>query len=436
MVGIKLIDKMRLVFADSEYRYTVFNSFVALFLRLLSACTILLFNLLIAKKFGAEQAGFFFIALSVVMILSSFSQRGFDTTVLRFVGANSHLGFTIKTILKFTLTRVAAISVSIVLILYVVNYILVNAYDLNFLSDTLIFLLPSVIGLSGLVVISMSFQARSLLRLSIPCQNIVHFVLCSLFIFTFSIEDIYMAAFSFSVACLISFIFFFIISIISLNNEGNEVNKHELLISSNPNWVISLMSQVVQWSTPILIGFWVAADDVAFFAVAQRVALLTTFILMAINLVVAPRFSEFHSKRDFKKLKKTAVFSVRLLIISAIPIVSLMLVFPKELLGLFGAEFEKGAVLLQILVLGQAINVVTGSVGYLLTMSGYEKDMRLITIITGCSMIVFIPIITLIYGVIGAAIITATCIAMQNLLAVHYVNKRLGINVMKFWQKI
>lgn len=57
----------------------------------------------------------------------------------------------------------------------------------------------------------------------------------------------------------------------------------------------------------------------------------------------------------------------------AVPVLAFMVFFPEFLMGLFGEEYKVAAPLLQILAIGQFINVITGSVGYLLNMTGHEK---------------------------------------------------------------
>jgi len=110
-----------------------------------------------------------------------------------------------------------------------------------------------------------------------------------------------------------------------------------------------------------------------------------------------------------------------------------MVIFPKEILTLFGDEFDEAAIYLQILAIGQFINAITGSVGYLLSMSGNEKDLRNSSIISGLLVITLSLILVPKFNGLGAAIAVAISIAMQNLLAVHWVKKRLGINMLMAW---
>lgn len=432
-----LINKLKSVLSDPEHRHTAINAGIALAIRVLGAGMAFIFNLIIARQLGAEQAGYFFLSLAVAMLLSAVARLGFDNTVLRFTGANAKSGLTVKNILFFALKYSLPVASAIAGILYFLSPVIASSvFNKPQMANSLAFIAPSIIGLSAVAIIAMSLQARHNLIASIPCQNIAHFLLCGAAVLSFNTSTANTTALylSFSLGLTASFFYWFALK--NLNNSGDAVNTNELWQSARPNWVINLMSQAVQWSAPIIIGVYLVAEQVAFFSVAQRIAMLTSFILMAVNLVVAPKFAAFKAANNMDGIRKTALFSVRLLVLSAMPIVLFMLLLPDFLMGLFGEQFKQGAVILQILVLGQAVNVITGSVGFLLMMSGNERDMRLVTIISGCGVLVSVPLFTSLYGAIGAAAATAFFISLQNILAVYFVKKRLGFNTLKFWQKI
>ena len=103
-------------------------------------------------------------------------------------------------------------------------------------------------------------------------------------------------------------------------------------------------------------------------------------------------------------------------------------------MGLFGEQYKQGANLLRILVIGQFINVITGSVGFLLNMTGFEKDMRNIVFLSGAIALLLNFILIPIYGVTGAAIATSIAIALQSLFAVYMVRRRLGFNTLNLIQ--
>lgn len=432
-----MLAKVKNILSNAEHRHTAINTAIALAIRVLGAGMAFIFNLIIARQLGAEQAGYFFLSLAVAMLLSALARLGLDNTVLRFTGANANNGTTVKFVLNYALKFCLPVAATIALLLYLAAPFIANTvFNKPLMAQSLQHIAPAIVGLSVVLLVAMSLQARQRLLESIPCQNIAHFLLCGAAILVFSTDTAHLAALYLSLSLSITASFFYWVSVKSLNSSSHTLNTSELWRSARPNWTIVLMSQAVQWSAPIIIGVFLVAEQVAYFSVAQRIALLTSFILMAVNLVVAPKFANFNAKNDMEGIRKTALFSVRLLVLSAMPIILFMLLLPEFLMGLFGEQYKQGALILQILVLGQAINVITGSVGFLLQMTGNERDMRLVTIFSGCGVLVSVPLFTSLYGVIGAATATAFFISLQNLIAVYFVKKRLGFNTLKFWQKI
>lgn len=432
-----MLSKVKAILNDAEHRHTAINAAIALVIRVFGAGMAFVFNLIIARQLGAEQSGYFFLSFAVAMLLSAFARLGFDNTVLRFTGANANNGATVKSVLSFALKYSLPVASAIAVILYFLSPLIASSvFNKPQMANSLAFIAPAIIGLSAVTIIAMSLQGRHKLIASIPCQNIAHFLLCGAAVLSFNTSAADTTALYLSLSLGVTASFFYWIALKKSNSAGNTVSPYELWNSARPNWIIVIMNQAVQWCAPIIIGVYLVAEQVAFFSVAQRIAMLTTFILMAVNLVVAPKFAAFKAANNMDGIRKTALFSVRLLVLSALPIVLFILLLPEFLMGLFGEQFKQGAVILQILVLGQAVNVITGSVGFLLMMSGNERDMRFVTIISGCGVLLSVPLFTSLYGAMGAAVATAFFISLQNLLAVYFVKKRLGFNTLRFWQKI
>lgn len=193
-------------------------------------------------------------------------------------------------------------------------------------------------------------------------------------------------------------------------------------------WLITATGQAIPWASVVIVGLFVSAEEVAFFSAAQRTSLLISFMLMVINFVAAPRFASLHKAQKMDELKTLAQFSTRLMIGFSLPVLLAVLIWPDTIMALFGREFSQGAMLLVILAIGQTINVMTGSVGFLLTMCGHEKDLRNITLTAGILTVTLLLIATSIWGITGAAIAVSIGVSTQNLLALHKVKQRLG-----FW---
>jgi O-antigen/teichoic acid export membrane protein len=202
----------------------------------------------------------------------------------------------------------------------------------------------------------------------------------------------------------------------------------ELWASCKPLYVTSLMNRaVLPWAPLFLLGIWANSAEVGVFGAATRVALLISFLLVTLNTIVAPKFAEFHATGDMDAMGKMARRSAALLTVLVSPLFLFMFVFSDWVMRLFGAEFSAGGNILSILMVGQLVNVVCGSVGYLLMMSGNEKTYRNITISSALLQLLLVLILAPLMGGIGAAIAASTAMIAMNLASVLAVYKRLGI---------
>ena len=207
-------------------------------------------------------------------------------------------------------------------------------------------------------------------------------------------------------------------------------DKTEINQAIKPLFLILLMTQATQWAGQLMLGAWSSAAEVALFATAQRTSMLTSFILVAVNAIAAPKFAEAFKQGNFDQIKAVALSSSRLMTLAALPIVVFMITFAPWLMGLFGSEFIEATNILRILAIGQFVNVITGSVGYLLQMTGHERVLRNNMAISSLILVIGSMVAIPLYGVVGAAIVTAIAISTQNLLCVFQVNKKLGFNTL------
>jgi O-antigen/teichoic acid export membrane protein len=207
-----------------------------------------------------------------------------------------------------------------------------------------------------------------------------------------------------------------------------EIRNSEIWASSSHMWVTNIMALAVLYSGVLVAGTYVESDELAYLIVAQRTAGLVAFVLMVVNTVVAPRYSRLWHEGDVLAVRRLAKLSTRAMLALALPVVVAMSVFSGFIMGLFGEGFEQGARLLIIIAVGQLINVATGSVGFLLNMTGHERDMRNVTLFSGPVTIVCAVWFTVTWGVVGAAYATALGLSLQNLGALWMVRRRLG-----FW---
>jgi O-antigen/teichoic acid export membrane protein len=207
-----------------------------------------------------------------------------------------------------------------------------------------------------------------------------------------------------------------------------KIKNTEIWSASSNMWIATTMGLAVAYSGVLVAGAYVQSDELAYLIAAQRTAGLVSFVLVVVNMVVAPRYSRLWSEGDINALRRLAKFSTRAVLTLALPVVMFMSVFSELIIGLFGDGFEQGAQLLVIIAAGQLINVATGSVGFLLNMTGHERDFRRVTLFSGPVSIFCAVWFASTWGAVGAAYATALGLSLQNLGALWMVRRRLG-----FW---
>lgn len=179
----------------------------------------------------------------------------------------------------------------------------------------------------------------------------------------------------------------------------------------------------------VLLGLMKSTATVGVYAVAKKGAGLVAFVLIAVNIALAPTIASMYAAGEMAKLQRMITKSARVILIGSLPIAIVLILFGHWfLLFFFGQDFIQGEKALSILGAAQVINAATGSVGILLIMTGYERDAAMCVGIS--ALLNFILNASLIprWGLEGAAAATATTIIFWNILLAVLVYKRLGIH--------
>src|SRR6478735_9633371 len=80
-----LISKFQVLKKKEENKELVKHSFVSLLVRIGGAAAAFFMNVVAARYLGAEQAGYFFLAVTVSTLIATIGRVGADQTILRFV---------------------------------------------------------------------------------------------------------------------------------------------------------------------------------------------------------------------------------------------------------------------------------------------------------------------------------------------------------------
>ena len=150
---------------------------------------------------------------------------------------------------------------------------------------------------------------------------------------------------------------------------------------------------------------------------------LLVIFLNCIDVVFAPYISELHTTKKFFQMKLVFRATTRWVFILTVPLFLICVLFSKNIMSIFGHEYIPGSYVLTILAAGYTMNSITGSVAYILQMSG-KQDIELFNMIIAVFVNLLMNYFLIpLYGIVGAALATGCSIALLNitrLLEVYY----------------
>jgi O-antigen/teichoic acid export membrane protein len=426
---------MMRVQAASGIRHVARNASFALLLRIAATALTFAFNLVLARSLGREGTGVYYLSLSIIVVVSILCRLGFDNALVRHVAADIGVGDVgaARGLVALARNRTVAAAAIVSVLGYlaapwVASAVFHNAAMTGSLRWMMLGLAPFSLyqlnswalkgagrPVAGVMVAgalpALVLLSALLLALRLPLRNPLAgpglaFMASSLVVWSVSIV-LWRRA-------------------VPADGKAPAGDGPRLFASAWPLLVVALSHHVMKWTDMYVLGILLDTATVGSYAVAVRTADLTAFVLFAVNATTAPRFSALHAKGDLVELGRFARRVSVMMALAVLPFTLALLLAPGPLLGLFGQEFRVAAGVLQVLALGQFVNVYTGPVGQLLMMTGHEKDMRDNALIfAGVSVLLNLTLIPA-FGALGAAVASGLSLALRNLYAAWLVKKRLG----------
>lgn len=190
---------------------------------------------------------------------------------------------------------------------------------------------------------------------------------------------------------------------------------------------------VNQYTDVLMLGVVVGKEEVGIYRVAAQIALLIAFGLNAVNLAVAPMFARLHEQGKRAELSRLVTMASRAVLLFTVPATIVFFLFGDVFLRtFFGTGFVSAFTPAAILIVGQLVNSLTGSVAMLLNMTGFERHVSLGVAISSVGNIALNAALIPLFEMTGAAIATAVSMGVWNLVLWSMTRSRLGINSLAF----
>lgn len=388
---------------------------------------------LITRNMPNDEAGLFLLGFTLLTVLSIFFRLGLDNVILRFLSAHGTDEFAQEKLNRGLLWIATAVIPATVLGMALSEPIAAYVFNKPAFAEVLFWMLPALPAMALFFLLSFAFQAQHRVVLTTLFQNLgISVLFIAGFGYLWFQQPDAINAVSSAQVYAVAAASIFIAAIVlwfSQRNVNFKITGYrdpELTHASMNLWTASIMSLAVQWSGILIAGAMLPAEEVAQLTAAQRTAMLTSFVLMVVNMVVAPRYARLWKEGNIERVQYLAKWSTRGMIAMVLPVVAVMMIWPEKVMGLFGDGYEESAVLLMILAVGQFVNVATGSVGFLLNMSGHERVVLKVAMFTTPFVIAAVLFLSASLGAEGVAIGTSLGVITVNIGNLLMVKRFLG----------
>lgn len=411
---------------------------LAFLIKVLNAGLAFVYSFFLASLIGAEGTGIYYFSITISYIIMLVCSMGFNNVLLKYVSiyAAENDWAKIKALCKktFIISGVLALSSALILYFsadYIATYLLEKTtliFPLKIIAWAIIpmvfiYLLQEILKALGQYKASLIVGGLILPSLGIPMVLWLTNI--------YAIEGALLSFLICNTCALVVGAYLFYRSFPNKKVIATSFDTRLLMKTSIPLLIIVLTTYLISNGDIVLLGIWVENTDIGVYAIAKKIGMLTSFVLVAVNTIIAPKFAALYQQNKLEELKEIVQQASLLLLIFATPFLLFICLFSKSLLGIIDEEFVRGAWILIVLSFGQFINVVTGSVGYLLMMCGYERMITIYYLISLAIGIILYWLVIPLYGIMGAAYVTAFIIVLQNLLSVYLVKQKMGFFIFK-----
>lgn len=423
--------------ADQRFVEILSGSIWALLGRIVATCLGLIFNIIVARQYGAEIVGIVAMINSFLMLTTIFTVFGTPTSILRLIPEHltKYSASSAFNVYRKTQTLVIGFSFVIGTGLFlsadlIAGHLLSKpALSFYFAFASLFIVFKSIMLLNTQAIRGLRLIKLFALAQVFP-QGITLLFLAVIGSY-WAAKDVPLYAMLLSL-CVTGFTGLLIMDVafkrkMQTNDRIGPVDYRKILSISLPMLFTSMAVFLIGQTGVILLSRFMSEADVGYYAIAVKLATLTTFLFSAVESMAAPKFSELYYENKVDELFKVAKKSTKLIFFSTVPILVFLLAFGKPILSfVFGQEFSIAYNSMALLVIGQFINSISGSTGIFMNMTGNQKIFSFIMFITTIFNVTLNLKLIPIFGINGAAFAGMISLCIWNGITLVYMKSKYG----------
>ncbi len=383
------------------------------------------FVYIMAQTFGAEQYGVYRLAILIATITAAVSLIGLDGGMKRYVAiARSEknrnklwgviqLGVGLPAIIGLVLAFVIAVTAE------PISLYIFKKPELGPILRLVSIAIPFLVIINSLKAVAIGFKK---IQYNVYSHDLAFNILKLLFaavviLLGFQIKQVTIA-FIAAIAISVLIMLYFINKIFPFKKLPKHPERHdkEILAFSFPLFLSLLLNQFGRNFEALVLGVFGLLSDVGVYSVILTMSNVGNMGFVALRSISNPIFAELYNEGKIAELKSHYQTISKWSLTFNFPIFLTIVLFPENLLSIFGKDFSVGMLGLIILASGALFNAATGACGALLNMSGYSRMNFYNSIVYLVTTLILDFILIPKYGLVGAALAGGITVVLLNTL--------------------
>lgn len=421
-----MFQKLKIIFQSSAFK----SSAIVLILRVLGMALAYVSIILISRLFGAETYGRFALLLTTAQFLLLIFSLGLPSVIVKLTSdvdffsnnlpRNRYLFNALKAVLiSGIIGSLIIFFLSKALAIHVFDDVMLIPY-LKTLSYFFVFIVLHKF-LVEFIKGKKQFISYGFLLYVLP--YLLFFIVFGI-MYYFSDKE---TEASIYISYLLPFLILSLISVLYFSPRKLIIKKSysykALFALSFPMLFSAAFIFISNWTDVFMLGAMVSKAEVGIYNASYKVATLALVIINAINAVLAPKIATYYSQDNITGIKREVQKATKIITYLSVPIIVLIIIFRKQFLAIFGAEFVQGEYALIIIAVGLLFNAMSGSVGQILNMTKHQNQLKNFTIVSVVVNVVLNYILIKNIGIIGAAVASLVSNVTLNILCIIFIKK-------------
>ena len=383
-----------------------------------------LLNLVLTRTLGASLYGVYAYTTTVIAASMVFTNLGSENSILKYLPQYEDNPRKQNFILGLAFLTSLAGSLIVAFLLYqLAPFITGLTLDEPLLTDVLRLFAVLLVFDTLAKVVNSTFRALELLEFQILVHNIVRPTLRLIGVGAALLVGLSFIGIMASFVVASTLVFLFAVSILisrvpvkpSVRTSDSPLSDAKHYYNFSLPLTIKDTGALLRNRVDILmVGLFLSSVAVGIYNIAVLIAGLLIIPLVAFNQLFPPVASRLYTNDRMNELNSIYGIVTRWTFTISLLMAVGTIVYRKEILALFGDEFVAGSTVLVLFVAGQLVNNAVGPSAYVLMMTEHQYVLLINQWVFGVLNVVLNYFFILEFGLIGAALATASVIGVLN----------------------